>query len=61
VWQQLSEKQACRIKWPTPIEGKITDLTPEQQTELIEWGIDTMDIFQDEFEPRVAELQSSDL
>jgi len=61
VWQQLPEKQACRIKWPKPIEGKITDLTPEQQAELIEWGVDAMDIFQDEFEPRVAELQTADL
>jgi hypothetical protein len=61
VWQQLPEKQACRIKWPKPIQGKITDLTSEQQAELIDWGVDAMDIFQDEFEPRVAELQASDL
>ena len=56
VWQQLPEKQACRIKWPKPIDERITDLTASQQTELIEWGVDAMDTFQDELEPRVTEL-----
>jgi len=56
VWQQQSEKQACRIKWPQPVEGKITDQTPEQQAESIEWGVDAINIFQDEFEPRIADL-----
>lgn len=61
VWQRLPEKQACRIKWSRSIEEKITDLTTEQQTELIEWGVNAMDTFQEEFESRVAELQNTDL
>jgi hypothetical protein len=61
VWQRLPEKQACRIKWSRPIEEKITDLSTEQHTELIEWGVNAMDKFQEEFEPRVAELQNADL
>jgi hypothetical protein len=60
VWQRLPEKQACRIKWSRPIEGKITDLSTEQQTGLIEWGVNSMDTFQEELEPRVAELQNAD-
>ncbi|WP_280985287.1 DUF4268 domain-containing protein [Halorhabdus utahensis] len=56
VWQRLPEKQACRIKWPKPIDGRITELTGEQQTELIEWRVDAMDTFQDVLEPRVTEL-----
>ncbi len=60
VWEQLPEKQACRIKWPTDLEGRITDLTPEQRDELVEWGVDKMDRFQDEFEPRVSELSLSE-
>lgn len=56
VWQLLPEKQACRIKWSKSITGKITELTTDQQSELIEWGVDSMDTFQDELEPRVTEL-----
>lgn len=56
VWQRLPEKQACRIKWSRPIEGRITELTSEQQAELIEWGVDAMDTFQEELEPRISEL-----
>jgi len=56
IWQQLPEKQACRIKWSRPIDGKITDLTTDQRAELIEWGINTMNAFQDELEPRVAHI-----
>lgn len=57
VWEQLPDKQACRIKWPNQIDGRITDLTADQRTELIEWGVDTMDTFQDEFEPRISDLE----
>lgn len=56
VWERLPEKQACRIKWAKEIEGRITDLTTEQRTELIEWAVETMDVFQDEIEPRVSRL-----
>lgn len=56
VWQRLPEKQACRIKWSRPIEGRITELTSEQQAELIEWGVDAMNTFQEELEPRITEL-----
>lgn len=56
VWQRLPEKQACRIKWSRPIEGRITELTSEQQAELIEWGVDAMDTFQEELEPRITKL-----
>ncbi|WEL17366.1 Putative nuclease of the RecB family [Halorhabdus sp. SVX81] len=56
VWQRLPEKQACRIKWPKPIDGRISELSGKQQTELIEWGVDAMDTFQDVLEPRVTEL-----
>lgn len=56
VWERLPEKQACRIKWPTDTAGRITDLTPEQRSTLIEWGVETMDQFQDEFEPRIDRL-----
>ncbi len=59
VWQRLPEKQACRIKWPKEIEERITELTAEQQSELIEWGVNAMEAFQDEFEPRIAELQNT--
>lgn len=57
VWERLPDKQACRIKWPTSIEGRITDLTADQRTDLIEWGAKTMETFQDEFEPRVSTVE----
>lgn len=53
VWERLPEKQACRIKWPKPVDGKITELSTEQRSELIEWGVQAMDSFQDEFERRI--------
>jgi hypothetical protein len=56
VWERLPEKQACRIKWPHDLEARITDLTPEQRSVLIEWGVEAMEQFQDEFEPRVEQL-----
>jgi hypothetical protein len=56
VWQQLPEKQACRIKWAKEIEGRITELTVDQQAELIDWGVDAMDTFQQEIEHRVTNL-----
>lgn len=57
VWEQLPEKQACRIKWPKQIDARITELTADQRAELIDWGVDTMDDFQDEFEPRVFGIE----
>lgn len=60
VWERLTEKQACRIKWPRDIPGTITDLSQDEQAELIEWGVDAMDGFQDEFEPRISNLQLED-
>lgn len=59
VWEQLPEKQACRIKWPKKIDARITELTASQRAELIEWGVETMDTFQDEFEPRVSDIAVS--
>jgi hypothetical protein len=59
VWEQLPEKQACRIKWPKQIDARITELTADQRAELIEWGVETMDRFQDEFEPRVSNMELS--
>lgn len=56
AWQELPEKKACRIKWSTSIDGRITELTADQRVELIEWGVDAMDTFQDELEPRVTDL-----
>jgi len=56
VWQRLPEKRACRIKWPKPIEGKITELSANQRTHIVEWGIEIMDTFQEEFEPRISTL-----
>lgn len=55
-WERLPEKQACRIKWPRQIEARITELTGEQREQLIEWGVDAMDDFQDEVEPRVSNI-----
>lgn len=56
VWQRLPDKRACRIKWPKPIDGKITDLNAGQQAQLVEWGVDVMDTFQEEIEPRISTL-----
>ncbi len=57
AWERLPDKRACRIKWPKPIAGKITELGVEERTELIEWGVTTMDEFQAEFEPRLSSLE----
>lgn len=59
VWQRLPDKRACRIKWPNSIEEKITDLDASQQAGLIEWGVDVMDGFQEEIEPRISSLNLS--
>jgi hypothetical protein len=56
VWQRLPEKQACRIKWPKQVEGRITELNDDQRNGLIEWGVETMNLFQDELESRVTSL-----
>jgi hypothetical protein len=55
----LPEKQASRIKQPEDIDGTITELTADQRDYLIEWGVDAMDAFQEEFEPRVSALGSN--
>lgn len=55
-WERLSEKQACRIKWPKQIETGITELTTDQRSQLVTWGADVMDDFQSEFEPQISEL-----
>lgn len=57
VWERLPEKRACRIKLPREIEGRITELTAVQRNQLIEWGVDRMDEFQDEFEGRIGDLE----
>lgn len=57
VWERLPEKQACRIKWPLQIAGKLDELTGEERADLIEWGVEAMDHFQDEFEPRISDLE----
>ena len=59
VWERLPEKQACRIKWRRDIDGRITELSAEQRSELVDWGVDTMDSFQDEFESRVSAMELS--
>lgn len=59
VWEPLTEKQACRIKQPDQIENRITELDTQQRQDLIQWGVKTMDEFQDEFEPRVSDLRST--
>lgn len=61
VWERLSEKQACRIKFPREIDGRITELTTDQRRDLVAWGVEAMDRFQDEFEPRVTSLDVSEL
>lgn len=60
TWERLPDKQACRLKWPREIPGRITELTDEDRAELIEWGVDAMDAFQNELEPRVASLDLDD-
>jgi len=52
----LPQKQACRIKRPEDIDGTITELTADQQEYLVEWGVDAMDEFQEELEPRLSAL-----
>lgn len=60
VWERLPEKQASRIKHPKQINHRITDLTPDERAELIEWDVDAMDAFQAEFAPRVAAVNLSE-
>ncbi|WP_049980272.1 DUF4268 domain-containing protein [Halolamina rubra] len=57
VWERLPEKQACRIKYPKQIDARITGLSEAQRADLIDWGIETMDRFQDELEPRVSDIE----
>ena len=59
TWEPLPEKQACRIKQARQIEDRITELDDEQRHDLIQWGVEAMDEFQDEFEPRISDLRSS--
>ncbi|MDB2226469.1 DUF4268 domain-containing protein [Halorubrum ezzemoulense] len=58
-WERLPEKQASRIKQPEDIDRTITDLTADQRNYLVEWGVDAMDEFQEEFEPRLSALGSN--
>ncbi len=58
-WERLPQKQAFRIKQPKDIDGSITELTADQRDHLIEWGVDAMDEFQEEFEPRLSALGSN--
>ncbi|MFC4987152.1 DUF4268 domain-containing protein [Saliphagus infecundisoli] len=59
IWQRLPEKAACRIKWAKPIERRITELSMDQRAQLIEWGAETMDEFQEDLEPRIRSLDVS--
>ena len=59
AWERLPEKQASRIKQPEDLNGTITELDADQRTYLIEWGVDAMDEFQEEFEPRLSALGSN--
>jgi hypothetical protein len=59
AWERLPEKQASRIKQPEDLDGTITELAADQRTYLIEWGVDAMDEFQEEFEPRLSALGSN--
>jgi hypothetical protein len=59
AWGRLPEKQASRIKRPEAIDTTITDLTTDQRNHLINWGVDAMDDFQEEFEPRLSALGST--
>lgn len=56
VWQRLPEKRACRIKCPCSISNRLTELSTEERERLVEWGVETMDQFHDEFESRIADL-----
>jgi hypothetical protein len=57
VWQQLPNNKACRISWSTQIDGQITELPADQRSKLLEWGVNKMDKFQEEFEPRVSAIE----
>lgn len=59
AWERLPEKQASRIKQPEDIDRTITDLIADQRNHLVEWGVDAMDEFQEEFEPRLSALGST--
>uniref|UniRef100_UPI000EFBCADC DUF4268 domain-containing protein n=1 Tax=Halalkalicoccus subterraneus TaxID=2675002 RepID=UPI000EFBCADC len=56
VWQRFPEKRACRIKCPYSIPHKFSELSAEEREQLVRWGVETMDQFQDEFERRIADL-----
>lgn len=58
VWQRLPEKRACRIKLPRDVPGKIQDLSDDERTRIAEWGVENMERFHDEFEPRISNLES---
>lgn len=57
VWQRLPEKRACRIKLSRTISSTIRGLSEDERTELVEWGVDKMGRFQDEFESRIAAIE----
>jgi hypothetical protein len=55
----LPQKQAYRIKRPEDIDGTVTELTADQREYLVEWGVDSMGEFQEEFESRLSALGSN--
>jgi hypothetical protein len=56
VWQRLPEKRASRIKTAREISDYVENLSSKERRELINWAVDRMESFQNEFEPRIKEL-----
>lgn len=56
VWQQLSDKRACRIKVAKPIDDHIEGLSAMQKQSLMEWAVQRMDELRAEMEPRLQSL-----
>lgn len=56
VWQELPDSRACRIKLTRNIESQVEELSSIQRESIIEWGVENMDAFRAEFEPRISEL-----
>lgn len=56
VWQELPDKRASRIKMTKDISGRITELDTVEKNNLIEWGVESMDEFQTEFERKISRL-----
>ncbi|WP_227355754.1 DUF4268 domain-containing protein [Haladaptatus salinisoli] len=56
VWEQLPDKQACRIKVTQSIEDNIEELSAMQKESLIEWAVQQMNAFRAVFEPRLSSV-----